>query len=258
MATRDDRRDPHRTLDLLWDGQQQPARGPRPGLSLEQIVRTAVSVADADGLGAVSMRRVAEDLGFTTMSLYRYVPSKGDLLDLMVDAVSAALPTGSVPDGWRSGLARWAHESMAMYRLRPWVLEVPINGPPMGPNQVAWMEWALQCMWGSGLEADDMIGVLMLLTGYVGGHAKLTSTLSQAEARTGAGPSEWDSAYARMLERVAGDGTHPALAHIVTAGVFDPGDGDLTDEEWLDHDFEFGLERILDGVAAHIRSRRDG
>ncbi|PSL02079.1 TetR family transcriptional regulator [Haloactinopolyspora alba] len=252
MAARDERRDPHRTVDLLWGDASAPARGPRPALSLDQIIWAGVEVADAEGLTAVSMRRVAEKLGFTTMSLYRYVPSKGDLLDLMADAVVGPPPADVVAcDDWRHALVHWARNTMLMYRERPWVLEVPLNGPPMGPNHLRWMEAGLSAMTDSGMDPGDMIGALMLLSGYVRGHAQLTSSLSQVESRTGVSVGQWDAAYARTLERAVTDGQHPALAKVVQAGVFDEPDA----PEWLGYDFEFGLARIIDGIEVHVRGR---
>ncbi len=248
-----DRQDPRRTLDLLWAGQPQPARGPKPALSLDRIVRTAIDIADADGLHAVSMRRVAEDLGFTTMSLYRYVSGKNELLDLMMDVAFPSLPPPNEPEEWRDGLARWARETLAAYRSRPWSLQAQVSSAPLGPKQVAWMEWALQAMSGSGLSDDEMLEMLMVLTGYVRGHAEVTLMLAQVEDRTGTPETEWNATYAVMLQRIVEGGQHPNLARLALAGTF--GAPDDSDDAWLDHTFEFGLQRIFDGADMLIAER---
>ena len=132
-----------RTFELLWGLREQPTRGPKPSLSVEQIVRVAIEIADAEGLGAVSMRRVAERLGVTTMSLYRYVPSKNDLLELMLDAIASPWPDpAEMPDNWRDALHLWAHRNMAVYREHPWLIEYAFSHPPFGPNNIRWMEYA--------------------------------------------------------------------------------------------------------------------
>lgn len=257
MTQRDDRRDPVRTLELLWGAQPQPTRGPKPGLSLEQIVQAGIRVADAEGLAALSMRKVADDLGFTTMSLYRYVPGKDELLELMVDNAMGPLPDRPSTSDWRSDLRYWARANMAIYRAHPWVLEVPITHPPMGPHEVAWMDWSLQSMVGSGLSGEEMLGVLMLLTGYVRGQAQLVMTLAEAETTTGVSEGEWDSAYGGMLQKVVAEGRHPGLTYLVRSGVFESADV-AGEDEWLADTFEFGLDRILDGIGSYIERRSRG
>jgi AcrR family transcriptional regulator len=252
MATEWDRRDPDLTVELLWGRQPQPTRGPKPGLSLDRIVTTAIEIADAEGLAGLSMRRVAEELGFTTMSLYRYVPGKDELIELAVDAATGPRP--DPPQGeWRVDLGNWARLNLANYRAHPWALEVPITHPPMGPNQIDWMDWALQAMTGAGLSAEEMLSVLMLLSGYVRGQAQLANTLAQVESTTGASEREWDAAYARLIGRVVAAGEHPGLTLLASSGAFGP--SDETDDTWLEDSFEFGLQRILDGIAAHVAGR---
>lgn len=249
---REDRRDPARTLELLWGTQSPRTRGPKPGLSLERIVETAIKIADTEGLGALSMRRVAEQLGFTTMSLYRYVPSKDELIELAIEAVAGEeIPAPTASTDWRVGLADWARRTIQMYRDHPWVIEVPLNSPPMGPNMITWTERGLATLSDTPLTGGEMIQILVMITGYVRGHAQLTITLSQAEARTGVPEAEWDTAYGQALERAITQGDYPMLARLVSANVFDVEEDDV----WLEADFEFGLERILDGIEALITKR---
>ena len=245
---------PQRTLELLWGAAAPGSRGPRPSLTLARIVDTAMAVADADGLDAVSMRRVADELDVTTMSLYRYVPSKDALLELMLDAGAGIPPEDLTPPGpWRQGLERWARAIKAVYRRRPWLLHVPITGPPMGPNSLAWMESALAPLEGSELTYDDMLYVLLLLTVYVRGEAQLGFGIAEAEQRTGVSVQERDEVYAQMMQALVSSGQYPTLARIAASGVFE-----LAEED-PDAEFEFGLSRILDGIEALVHAgRSDG
>jgi AcrR family transcriptional regulator len=240
-----------RTFELLWGLREQPTRGPKPSLSIEQIVQTAVEIADTHGLDGLSMRRVAEQLGVTTMSLYRYVSGKNDLLELMLDSVAAPGPNlAEMPTRWRDGLAWWARQNRAVFHRHPWLVSFPFSHPPFGPNNLRWMECALQAMAGSGLTPDDMIWVLMLLSGYVRSEASQELALQEGARVTGVEPEEWNRVYAEMLRRVVADGEHPALASIVGAGVFD------TPSVSLDEDFEYGLRFLLDAIETLIESRR--
>jgi AcrR family transcriptional regulator len=102
------------TSEFLWRIRAQPARGPKPALSLERITDTAIEIGDAEGLAAVSMQRVAADLGFTKMSLYRYLPGKAELVALMVERAIGEPPTLDADD-WRAGLKEWSHSLLAGY-----------------------------------------------------------------------------------------------------------------------------------------------
>lgn len=240
-----------RTFELLWGLREQPTRGPKPSLSVEQITHVAIEIADADGLDAVSMRRVAEQLGVTTMSLYRYVPSKNDLLELMLDAIAAPGPDpAAMPEHWRDALHWWARQNMEAFRRHPWLVQFPFSHPPFGPNNIRWMECAFQAMEGSGLTADEMIWVLILLSGYVRSEAAQELALQEGARMTGVEPEEWGRVYGEMLRKVVTDGEHPAVARVVAAGVFDAPD------QGLDEDFEYGLRFMLDGIEARVASRR--
>ncbi|TDD65711.1 TetR/AcrR family transcriptional regulator [Jiangella aurantiaca] len=254
MATDQRQADPNRTLDLLWDVQAPPTRGPRPALSVRQIVDTAIAIADADGVAAVSMRRVADALGFTTMSLYRYVPSKTDLLELMVEHASEVPDVPPELTGWRDKLRWWANDTVDIYRRRRWPLDVPLNSPPMGPNQIKRMEQALAALDETGLSGGEMLGILVALSGYVRGHAQLATTLADVESRTGTPQAVWDQAYGRMLTTFVNADDHPTLARIVADEAFDS--YAEPDDDWLGDDFAFGLELVLDGIARYVERRQ--
>lgn len=246
------RREPTRTLELLWGTAAPPSRGPKPALSLSKIVEKAVEIADDDGLAAVSMRRVAEDLGFTTMSLYRYLSSKDELIELMWDAATAPSPDpDDMPERWRDALTWWAQRNLAIFRQHPWFFDIPISGPPMGPNQVRWMECALRALSGTGLSSGEMMGILQLVSTYTLSAGRLELTMSQAASTTGVAPHEWDWLYGQMLAKVVDAGELPTLARLLEEGLFgapadSPGD-----------EITFGLDVILDGVEALIERRHN-
>ncbi|UED85981.1 TetR/AcrR family transcriptional regulator [Streptomyces profundus] len=244
-------RNPEYLLDLLWRTHTPGTRGPRGSLSVDQIVQVAVDIADAEGVAGVSLRRIAQVLGVTSMTLYRYVPSKDDLLDLMFEMASGQPDTTDWPTDWRGRLRAWCHATRQALLSRPWMFDIPIGAPPMGPNNLAWMEVALAALDDTALTEDDMMGVLMILTGFVVGEARQEVTMTSASARTGVSYQDWGHIYARMLRRVLTDDRYPTVAHVVKTGTFDSG---ATAEE----DFEYGLGFLLDSVAAQIQRREDG
>lgn len=245
-----------RSLELLWGARERPGRGPKPALSIDQIVQVAVEIADAEGLAALSMRRVAQHLGFTTMSLYRYVPGKAELVDLMLDTVVGEPPAVEpAAAGWRGELARWASAQLAVFHRHPWALQVVVASPPMGPNNLAWFEAGLQALSGAGLDEVEMIYAVLLVNNYVRGAAQVAVGLVHAEPHTGVSAQEWGSVYGRFLARVADAGRYPTLARLVSSGAFAAPD---EQPEQDDDDFGFGLARVLDGIEALVRSRAEG
>ena len=237
-----------------WGVRGRPHKGPKPGLSLDRIVAAAVHVADTEGLAAVSMSRVATELGAAPMSLYRYVAAKGELLALMVDAAYGPPPSGPLPSGpaadarWRAGLSRWAWAMRAGVQRHPWVLRIPISGLPTLPNEVAWFEDGLSSLQDTGLEEDEKGSAILLVTGYVRNSASIDVDIAAAVLASGKAPDEWMSSYARTLTQLADPQRFPALTKFIAAGVFDRADPP-------DNEFTFGLARVLDGLAALIHPR---
>jgi AcrR family transcriptional regulator len=237
-----------------WGVRGRPHKGPRPGLSLERIVAAAVRVADAEGLAAVSMSRVATELGTAPMSLYRYVAAKDELLVLMVDAAYGPPPTeppleAARGTGWRAGLSRWAWAMRAATRRHPWVLHIPIRGLPTLPNEVAWFEEGLRCLQDTGLEENEKASAILLVSGYVRNAAMIDADIEAAVRASGKTPDEWMASYARTITLLADPQRFPALTKFIAAGVFDRADPP-------DDEFTFGLDRVLDGLAALISTRR--
>jgi AcrR family transcriptional regulator len=231
-----------------WGVRATPGKGPKPGLSLERIVKAAIGVAARDGLGAVSMSRVAAELGASTMSLYRYVSAKDELVKLMVDAAFGTPPSAVPGEGWRSALGRWAWAMRSGFQRHPWVVRIPISGLPILPNEVAWFEQGLASLGDSGLGEAQKASVILLVSGYVRTLASTEADVEAAIRASGATPDEWMAAYPRMLARLTDPARFPALAKFIAAGVFDVHDDP-------DDEFTFGLERILDGVDALVRAR---
>jgi AcrR family transcriptional regulator len=231
---------------LMWRLRETPRRGPKPSLTLDDIVAAAIAIADEDGnLGAVSMARVAERLGNSTMALYRHVKSKDDLFVLMSDA--ALERPEPLPDGvdWRTGLTFWANGVLTAIRKHRWYAKVPISGPPAGPNNLAWFDLALSALEDTGLAEEAKVGVVMGLITYVQGEVRVAFDLA---AGFDENPAAFQQ-YGAILARVVDPRVYPSVAKVIAAGVFAM---DTSFEEDSDADFAFGLQLYLDGVAAFI------
>jgi AcrR family transcriptional regulator len=247
--------DPARSVALLWrDREQRPARGRKPTLTVDAIVAAAIEMADEAGLGALSMRALAERLKVGTMSLYTHVPGKAELIDLMLDTVlrETARPD-DLPDGWRARLELVARENLALIHRHPWMLEIVTFRPPMGPGVIAKYDLELRALEGIGLTDVEMDSVLTLVLGYVQSSARQALEATLVEQRTGLTDDEWWSAQAPLLDQVIDPDRFPVATRVGTAateayrGLWDP-----------DHTFEFGLQRVLDGIEALVGARRAG
>ncbi|SBU91707.1 transcriptional regulator, TetR family [Streptomyces sp. Ncost-T6T-1] len=242
------------SLEAAWGLRDRPAKGPKPGLSLERIVAAAVDVASADGLAAVSMGRVAQEVGASTMSLYRYVSAKDELYVLMQEAAFgppeplSALETGA---GWREALAEWASAQRDRLRAHLWLLRIPVGGPPATPNSLAWWEQGLQALEGSGLGESDKTSVALLVSSFVRSQALLMADLAAAVAARGVPPEEVNASYERTLKRLVVPARHPGISRLLESGA-------MSGPDDPDHEFIFGLERLLDGVEALIRKTDGG
>jgi AcrR family transcriptional regulator len=235
---------------LLWGLRDGRRRGPKPTLTVDEIVRAAVEVADAEGLAAVSMARVAAQLGNSTMALYRHVRSKEELLLLMSDAALAAPPAFPPDSDWRSRLTLWSRSMLAEYRQHPWFTHIPIKGPPIGPRNLEWLDSALGALADAGLDVEDQMGVVLGLVTLVQGQARLAGELSAGYADD---PDAFTNRYGLLLARLVDPRRMPALSNVVAAGVFDA--ESLYEESDPDADFAFGLQLYLDGVAAYLAAR---
>ncbi|GAA5092885.1 TetR/AcrR family transcriptional regulator [Nocardia iowensis] len=233
-----------RTLALLWDSGPRPSRGPKPGLTLDRIAEAAIEVADSEGLDAVTMRRVATQLGTGTMSLYRYVPGKAELLGVMLDRVQR--PTGEPVrgDGWRGALETMAYEQLELNRRHPWLLQVNQARPVLGPSAVEGMEVMLSRIRPMGLPDRELVSVVIMISGYVDGVARTQLYQEEVERKTGLTDDEFWAAQYPVLERALASGRYPVMASLAEDS-FDRG---------FDH-FGFGLQRILDGLEHYVAQR---
>ncbi|MFD0905201.1 TetR/AcrR family transcriptional regulator [Actinomadura sediminis] len=245
--------DLRRSLELLWGGRPAPRRGPKPKLTVAEIVRTAIAVADAEGLDALSMRRIADELGVAPMSIYTYVPSKAELIDVMFDRALAELtPPDDVPGGWRPKLEHLARDNWDLYHRHPWLLHVSVVRPPMGPAVFAKYEFELRAVDGIGLTDVEMDSVVALVTGFAESSARVSVNVAEAERRTGMTDVQWWETMAPLLEEVdTGEDEYPLSARVGrSAGM------EYQGAVGPRQAFEFGLARILDGIEVLIASRR--
>jgi AcrR family transcriptional regulator len=239
------------SVELLWGLRDRTRRGgPKPALNLQRIVSAAIELADAGGLAAVSMSRLADKLGFTTMSLYRYVASKEELLLLMIDAAIGPPPATNPSAAWRERAEAWSRALLAFYRQHPWILKVPISGLPAGPRQLLWFDRGLAALEDTLLTEDEKTGSVLLLATYTRAQATLaTELIGAAQLADDAGnpPPSWT----QVLTRLADPDHYPAVSRAVTAGVFNNA-GEVNPDD----DFDFGLQRVLDGIEALHTSRQ--
>ncbi|OKK14674.1 TetR family transcriptional regulator [Streptomyces sp. CB00455] len=249
---------------LLWGPQVRSARGPKRGLTLEGIARAGIGIADAEGLGAVSMQRVAGELAVTKMALYRYVPGKAELVALMVEgampvpvpvpvAPGAGAGSGAGGGGWREQLESWARELYEGFRRHPWMLEATVGVRVMGPRELGWMERALAALDGCGLSGAEAMDAVVLLSGHVRGIAEQERAAgpggvgAEGEGAGGAGEGP-DAQLAVMLGEVmrTQGADFPALGAALASAREHGG---------RDQALEFGLERILDGLGMLVSRR---
>jgi AcrR family transcriptional regulator len=238
-------------IDLLWGRRRKGGqRGPKPGLSIEAIVEAAIRVGDGEGLDAVSMARVAKELGFTTMSLYRYVTSKDELLQLMWNA-SAQGAEDLVIEGvdWREKLRAWATVQREMMDRHPWITQMPMAAPPLAPNSLTFVERGLETLDGTDIAQADKLRVIGLISSYTLSEARMAHDAARA-ARSApeAGGSSPPLSFEGVLREVLDEATFPRLFRIAWAA--DIGDGASGFDER--QEFFFGLDRILDGVQSLI------
>ncbi|MDT0609623.1 TetR/AcrR family transcriptional regulator [Streptomyces lancefieldiae] len=197
----------------LWLRPDRPRRGRKPAYSREVITAAAVELADAEGLEAVTMRRVAAQVGAGVMSLYSYAPDKETLLHLMVDHVSGELPTGNTPTGdWRGDLKAIAHLQRAQMLRHPWLPAALSTHRVPGPRTLAFLEHVLVALRPAGLDGAAKLEIFAQLTAFVAGH--VAHELTQATASRS---PDRAAAEARYLAAVATDGHHPELAEALSA-----------------------------------------
>ena len=232
-----------RGIALAWGVAANPQRGPKREMSVEKIVDAAVELADAEGIGAVSMAAVASRLGFTPMSLYRYVTAKDDLLLLMQEEATGLPPASHLEaEGWRARLLALYEEQVVMYLRHPWMLSLPITGSPITPNSSAWLDAGLAALEETPLTAEERMAAALAVTGHARWCGIVQAGYTEQSRGTGLTPEEVAAREAALFDRVITAEEFPALRRAIEDEVF------LSEAD----PFRFALERTLDGIAAYI------
>jgi len=223
-------------IDLLWGSRDKPARPPRLALTVDRIAAAAIEVADAEGLPSVSMQQVAARLDVTKMALYRHVASKAELVAVMIESAVGEPPDlRTSPGGWRPRLVTWADLMRDTWRRHPWLPAATTGERPTGPREVGWTESAVAALEGTGLDGAERMDAVFLLSGHI------RNTQSGATA----GTQPWTAEkHLRSILHEHRD-RFPALHEAARSTG-----GTSRDNGW-----DFGLNRILDGLEVLIGQR---
>lgn len=246
------RGEPDRTLRLLWRdrlGEPVGTRGPKQRASVDAVVDAAIEIADEEGIGALSMRRIADRLGLKPMSVYTYVPGKAELIDLMVDRVAGEQPLPDLAGSLRARLEQVARLTWNEYLRHPWLLAIDTSRPPLGPNVSDRWEWSLRAIEGLGLDDLEMDQVITLITGFVSGPARAYTDAERLHRSTTETDEEWWERNAPILEQIMDPERYPVSGRIGAAAGAEY--GSAADPERA---FEFGLARVIDGIEAYVRT----
>lgn len=237
-----------RSLALMWEFDLgRSTRGPKPKLSLDAIVDAAVEIADREGLDAVSMRRIGQDLGVGTMSLYRYVPGKEELLDLMLERVNAPAEDADLGQDWRTAMETMGRGLWTLYTTHRWLPLVDQTRPLLGPNALRGFDLAIASLAAIPLTDQERVGVVAAIESFVVTAARNENAGAMAEESTGVSNEEFWTAQEPLLSKAMASGDFPHVAALDMEAFGMPGETF----------FEFGLTLILDGVAALV-DRRPG
>jgi len=250
------RGDPLKTLHLMWGRTEPPRRGPKSRVDLRDLVNAAIAIADAEGIEAVSTRRVAEAVGISPMSFYTHIPDKAVLLDLMLDAVSGPAEGESPasmnfdPTRWRDNVALVAREYRAFFLRHPWTLQLSSHRPVLGPNTIKAYEHFLSTFDGLGLSEVEMDLSVSMVANYVHGAVRDVLRASQVKVLTGLSDDEWWYTIAPFLETIDFS-PYPVSSRVgpVVGELYGLGNPDMA--------FDFGLERLLDGLGVLIASKNE-
>jgi AcrR family transcriptional regulator len=246
------RGDPLKIMELMWRKPEAPKRGPRPKVELRDLVLAGIRIADAEGLDAVSTRRVAEEVGISPMSFYTHIPGKAELLDLMLDAVAGLrteeAPAAFKPDDWRANLVMIATSLWDFYLEHPWVLQISTHRPVLGPNTMRVAELAYSAIDGIGLDDLEIDKVFATVASYVVGAVRDAAREKQVRELTGMSDEQWWHTILPFMQTIDYS-PYPTLARV----------GSKAGEAYGAHDpngaFAFGLERLLDGLGLFIEPR---
>jgi len=236
-----------RNVQLAWGLSDPGTRGPRRGLNLDQVLDAAIAVANSDGLDAMSMSRVAKELGFTTMSLYRYVDSKDQLVELAWDR--ALGPPPELPSGgtWRERIDAWSTAEYRALREYRWLTAHPIRSAPYWPNNMRWLDAGLGALSDTPLTEPAKVQIVTTISLYVISRARFSWELDAVVADDGLD-------YPTVLPRILDPDRYRWVLAAVAGGAFDPGPPDEDQGQWHEQEFRFGLDRLLDGIEVLVRN----
>jgi AcrR family transcriptional regulator len=225
----------------IWSLPERGERGPKPRHSRAEVAAAAIRIADGEGLAAVTMRRVAAELGTGTMSLYNYVPAKEHLVQLMADQTAAeyAYPPGP-PPGSRAAIADLARQGRDIARRHPWLPAVMHRPPPMGPCTLRYIDYFLGLLAGTGLGTAGKMEVIAVVNGFALMYGALQAALDEERARTGITEQEQQAAPVKVLAEAAASGSYPNLAAALAAPS--------PQQPTADQNFESCLIRLIDGA----------
>jgi AcrR family transcriptional regulator len=233
-------KDEVKLFDLLWTPASRIKRGPRPSLTREALVEAAIRLADQEGLGSLTMQRLAAVLDSKAMTLYRYIPNKVALLDLMWDTAMGAPPRAAAGD-WRAKVSGWAAASFQRLEQHPWLIELVGSARSVGPRWTAWLDLGLASLSGLPLTAGEKLAALTLVDGHLRSTARLRFGVKASP--------EWATDFGRMLQMTATVDSFPTIGNMMRGGDF------AGAAMSLDEMIDFGLERILDGIAVFCERR---
>lgn len=243
-----------RTLTLLWRAhldEPETRRGPKQRVSVDQVVRAGIEVADAEGLAVFSVRKVAEQLGIGAMSVYTYVPGKSELIGLMIDQVLGETELDPHTGSFRERVVRVARQRWDEAHRHPWLLQAETARPWIGPHGVARYEWQLAAIEGVGFTDLEMDQVVTLLSGTAESAARASIGSQAARADSGMTDVEWWEINAPVLDRFMRSEDYPIGSRVGTASskeynaVSDP-----------ERAFDFALDRVVDGLELLLERRR--
>lgn len=245
--------DPDRTLALLWraPGERPSTRGPRRALSVDEVVDAATALADEAGLDDLTMRRVAERLGISPMSIYTYVPGKEELLDLMLDRAYLRMARTPLAGGWRAKVRAVAADNRTLFEHHPWITFVSTARPPLGPGLMAKYEHELAAFDGLGLTDVQMDDALSFVLTFVQAAARAAVEETMARRDSAMNDAQWWEANAPLLAKALDPQTYPLGSRVGSAA------GEAHGSAYnAEHVMEFGLDRVIDGLVPLIERRQ--
>ncbi|MEU2612251.1 TetR/AcrR family transcriptional regulator [Micromonospora sp. NPDC007271] len=236
----------------IWMRPEQVERsgpGRRPGYSRAQITQAAVEIADREGLDAATMRRIAQELGTGAMSLYRYVPKRDDLIDLMLDAVVGEIELPERASGdWRADLSLVAYQTRAVGLRHPWQAALT-RRPTLGPNSLRVYDFSLSALDGFGLHIDEMTSLCGMVGDYVASAVRDEIGWLEHARHTGMDRKHWMAEYVGpYVKQVVESGKYPMFNRTIREGRLSHMSPDTR--------FQYGLDHVLNGIAAALPNTR--